>query len=150
MKRNGISKNEVLTGALATSVVANVAMANQMNKLEKRTDNTLEVLNRASLIATYYVLKKDPTNQLKQFKEETKMKKIKFKNKFGAKVSNATKTTITVGVGLLAYGIGRAINSYTNNESIDVEASEPIREAIENIAENTSNIVDDTAELIEF
>ena len=141
VKPDGITKDQVLTGALCTSLVANVAMANQMDKYEKRTENALKVLNRASLIATYYVLKKDPTNQFKHSKEETNMKKFNI----GSKFSNRTKV---IGSVALAFTIGAAASAVHDVKVADVAADELIE--LEIAPEAVEAAVEDAAEVINF
>lgn len=119
-------------------------MANQMDKLEKRTDSTLDLLNRASLIATYYVLKRDPTNQLNIIKEETTMKK---RNRLGSKMSNRTKTMGSLTIAFALGTIVSAIHDNKNAESIEVTDNVAFDE-IGELADTVGDVVEEIADEI--
>lgn len=131
-----------MAGTLLLSSISNVALLSDMSNINKKTNQAINTLNRAHLIATYYVLKEDPTNQIKNM-EETKMKKIKFANKF----SNRTKVfggmTVLLGIGTIISTVFDKKPSGENeatlpdiiNDVVDTagDAAETISDEVDNI-----------------
>lgn len=125
----------MLAGTLLLSGITNVSLLSDMSKMQKKTDETIETLNRAHLIATYYILNQDPTNQIKKFKEETQMKKFNI----GSNLSNRTKVigsmTILLGIGTIISGIKdtKEIKALESAADMVNDAVDGIRETVEEV-----------------
>lgn len=113
---------QLLAGTLLLSTATNIALLSDISKVNRRTDDVVNKLNRAHLIATYYVLKEDPTKSLNS-KEETKMK-------FMSKISNRTKV---MGAMTILLGTATGISMLKDRRSVKELEANDIADVIENI-----------------
>ena len=129
--------NKLLAGTLAMSVLTNIALLSDIERLESKTDKVLNTLNRATLIATLKVLKENQKPNSNKFKEEKNMKL------FG-KISNRTKV---IGGMTILLGIGTAISMIKDSKEIDsiedgIETFELIPEAAEELVDTIEDVAD--------
>lgn len=125
--------NKLLAGTLALSTMVNVSLISDMNRIDKKTDEILNTMNRANLIATLYVLK-NHQNTLKHYKEETKMKKLY--------ISNRTKVFGTMTILL---GAGTAVSAIKDLKAIKELDATTAPEVLEEITEDLAEAVEDAA-----
>lgn len=114
--------------------MTNISLLSDISKNNKRTDEVINNLSRAQLIATYYVLKEDPTNQFKKSKEENKMKK------FGSNISNRTKV---LGGMTILLGAATIISGVKDKRNIESSDSNGIEDTVENIRDGIENAIED-------
>lgn len=141
----------ITTTLLGTTAIlsgaANISLLHELSKTKAQTDEMIEALNRAHLIATLYVLK-DPKNNFKKFKEETQMK-LNLKGN----LSNRTKVIggLTI-IGALVTGISMFVDAkqIESIEAADESASavERVVDAIEEIASAVADRAEEATDTV--
>ena len=104
--------------------------------LDKKTERLLESLNRSQLIATYYMLKENESDLIK---EEQIMKNGKF--------SNRTKAVAGITVALGVATVISGIKDYRDLKEIEMVAGdisavlEDIKDTVEDVVNNPDTVI---------
>ena len=108
----------------------------QLNKEKQYSKNLLNDLDRANLIALYYILQRK--NKKDNFKEEMKMKIM----------SNRTKVIIGAAVVLGGLAVISAIKDHASVSEITEAIEDAANEFAEGTAEAVSDVVEEAAETV--
>ena len=125
----------MLATTLALSCMTNISLLSDLSNVERKTDEIVNALNRAHLIATLYVLKEDPTNSFTKNTEENNMKNDK---KIGSSISNRTKVlggmTILIGAATIISGVKDHLGLKGAEDNVVENVIVDIRDGIEEFA----------------
>ena len=122
--------------------MTNISLLHDISKIEKRTNEVVNNIDYAHLIATLYVLEEDPTNSFTKNKEENNMK-------IGNKISNRTKimggTSILLALATVVSVVKDNLDLKSSEENVIEEAADVIidviEEAIDDIPEGVDTII---------
>lgn len=143
-----MNQTNTAIAAIAFSSLTNLCLLSDISKLEKKTDNILDTLDRAHLIATLYVLKeKEPKHIYSNYKEE-----ITMKNNEGT-MSNRTKVLGAISIGFTIAAVASLIKDRKTLgieeelSSLGDSAMDLIEDSVSDAADTISDVADEVADI---
>lgn len=134
--------NVLLKTGLSVSIALNIMLLIQINKEKRFSESMINDLNRAELIALYYI--KETNKNKRQIKEEITMMKFASNR---TKIFAASAAVLTVATVISAIRDNHEVaalieDAATKTEEVAATASEAVADAVEDAADAVESVVE--------